>query len=151
MSIALSLHLLAAVLWVGGMFFAYTSLRPVAAELLEPPQRLSLWTGVFKRFFFWVWAFVIILPATGYWMIFKHFGGFGQVGLHVHIMNGLGLIMILLFAFLFFSPYKKMRAAVEAGNIPEGAKNLALIRKIILINLTLGIFTIIIVGVGRYI
>ena len=32
-SIAISLHILSAVLWVGGMFFAHQVLRPVAPEL----------------------------------------------------------------------------------------------------------------------
>ena len=48
---ALAIHLLLALLWVGGMFFAYLVLRPVAATELEPPQRLPLWRGVFSRFF----------------------------------------------------------------------------------------------------
>ena len=41
MAIAIPLHLLAAVIWVGGMFFAYMALRPVAASLLEPPPHYS--------------------------------------------------------------------------------------------------------------
>ena len=61
MGIALLLHALAAVVWVGGMFFAHMALRPVAASLLEPPQRLALWVGVFSRFFPWV--FVAIEPG----------------------------------------------------------------------------------------
>ena len=39
MALAITLHILGAVIWVGGMFFAYMALRPVAAALLEPPQR----------------------------------------------------------------------------------------------------------------
>ena len=46
MAIAIALHLLAAVIWVGGMFFAYMALRPAAASLLEPPLRLPLWSQV---------------------------------------------------------------------------------------------------------
>ena len=75
-AIAISLHVLAAVIWVGGMFFAYMALRPVAAKLLEPAVRLSLWARSLSRFFFWVWLAVIIIPVTGYWMIFSAFNGF---------------------------------------------------------------------------
>ncbi|MEK7716744.1 MAG: hypothetical protein AAB322_03200, partial [Pseudomonadota bacterium] len=71
MSIAISLHLLATIIWVGGMFFAYMALRPVAATLLPPAQRMPLWVQTFARFFPWVWAAVIILPATGYWMLYE--------------------------------------------------------------------------------
>ncbi len=48
--VATSLHTVAAVLWVGGIFLAYRVLRP-AAMALEPPQRLTLWADVFGRFF----------------------------------------------------------------------------------------------------
>ncbi|HEX4938933.1 MAG TPA: hypothetical protein VFX11_09675, partial [Candidatus Kapabacteria bacterium] len=93
MSVMIALHLLSAVIWVGGMFFAYMALRPVAASLLEPPVRLTLWAQVFTRFFPWVWASVLLLLGTGLWMTFGIFGGMKYVGIHVHIMLLLGLIM----------------------------------------------------------
>ena len=55
--LALTLHILGAVVWVGGMFAAYVCLRP-AAGALEPPQRLTLWRGFFAKFFPWVWVSV---------------------------------------------------------------------------------------------
>ena len=56
MALVITLHLLAVVIWVGGMFFAYMALRPAAGNLLEPPIRQTLWVAVFKRFFVWVWV-----------------------------------------------------------------------------------------------
>ena len=150
MAIAITLHLLAVVVWIGGMFFAHHALRPVAAALLEPPHRLPLWVGVFKRFFVWVWISVIVLPATGYWMIFSVFGGFAYVGLYIHIMNLIGLIMIGLFIFVFFSPYQQLKTEVAANNYPEAAKKLALIRKIVVTNLNLGLLNVCIASLGRY-
>src|SRR5512139_2957914 len=102
MSFAIVLHLLSAVIWVGGMFFAHQVLRPVAAELLEPPLRQPLWVGVFTRFFPVVWGAILLIPITGYWMMFAVFGGFGAVGLYVHIMHALGLLMIALFLYVYF-------------------------------------------------
>jgi len=59
-------HLLASIVWIGGMFFAHQCLRPAVLATLEaPPQRLSLWAAVFGRFFPWVWASVIALIGTG--------------------------------------------------------------------------------------
>ncbi|WP_432694992.1 CopD family protein [Marinobacterium sp. YM272] len=149
MPYAISLHMLAAVIWVGGMFLAYVCLRPVAATLLEPPQRLQLWTGVFKRFFPWVWAAVISLVGTGHLMI-AMMGGFKYVGLHVHIMLALGYLMVLLFLHLYFAPFKRLKRAVEAENWPEGGKALKQIRLIVGINLVLGIITVVNAAGGRF-
>ena len=107
MFIAITLHLLAVVIWVGGMFFAYMALRPAAAALLEPAQRLPLWAMTFARFFPWVWAAVILLPLTGYWMILNVFGGFGNLALYIHIMQGIGILMMLIFLHVFFAPYRR--------------------------------------------
>ena len=69
MAIALFLHVMSDVVWIGGMFLAYVAVRPAAAEVLDPPQRLKLWTGIFRRFFPWVWASVALLLATGFFMM----------------------------------------------------------------------------------
>ena len=95
-AIALSIHMLASIIWVGGMFFAYMFLRPVAAEMLEPPIRLQLWSAVFARFFKWVWPIIILLPITGYLMIFKNWDGFQFVTMDIHLMHAIGLLMVLL-------------------------------------------------------
>ena len=67
-------HLLAVVVWVGGMFFAYMILRPSAAEVLQPPERLQLWNKVFSVFFKWVWVAILLILASGFLMIHQ-FGG----------------------------------------------------------------------------
>jgi len=150
MFIAITLHLLAAVVWVGGMFFAYMALRPAAATLLEPPLRMPLWVGTFARFFPWVWTAVIVLPATGYWMIFTVFGGFQSLALYIHIMQGLGVAMIALFLHVFFAPYARLKAAVAAGDFAAAGKALGQIRRLIGINLILGLTLIVITSSGRY-
>lgn len=150
MSVSIALHVLAAVIWVGGMFFAYMALRPAAATVLEPPARLQLWVGVFKLFFFWVWLSVISTLATGYWMLFNVFGGFANAGLHIHIMHGAGLLMVLIYLHVFFAPYRRLRHAVVVQDFPEGGKQLAQIRKLIALNLSIGLLVVIVGSGGRY-
>ena len=89
-----ALHLLAAVVWVGGMFFAWIILRPAAVDTLEPPARLRLWLSVFKRFFVWVWGAVAVLPLTGIGMLHMSYAGFDAAPRYVHIMMGLYLSLI---------------------------------------------------------
>ena len=150
MGIALLLHLLAAVVWVGGMFFAYVALRPVAAAQLEPPARLTLWVGVFKAFFPWVFAAIVTLLLSGYWMVLSFYGGFDAIGMHVHLMIWAGYVMILLFFHVFFAPFKRLKRAVAAADWPAGAKSLAQIRVLIGINLSIGLVVVAIASGGRY-
>ena len=142
MAIAIVLHLLPAVIWVGGMFFAYMALRPVAASQLEPPARLSLWVGVFNRFFPWVFASIALILASGFWIIYAVYGGFAATGLYVHVMLVLGILMMLIFFHVFFAPYKKLKLAVAAEDWPAAGAKLAQIRTLIGINMVLGVLTI---------
>jgi uncharacterized membrane protein len=120
-ALLVALHILAAVAWVGGMFFAYVVLRPSAGPL-DPETRLTLWARVFTRFFPWVWASIVLLLASGYGMIFLYLGGFAGAGLHVHVMQGIGIVMMMLFLHLFFAPWRRFRDNVEAKHFPEAAK-----------------------------
>jgi len=150
MSLAILLHILAAVIWVGGMFFAYMVLRPIAATLLEPPVRLNLWSQIFQRFFPWVWASIVVLLVTGFWMIFSVLGGMSAIGIHIHLMLTLGLVMIILFVYVFFIPYKKLNQAVMSNNWELAAKALNKIRQLIAINLSLGLIVTSIAAAGRW-
>ncbi len=150
MGIALLLHVLAAVIWVGGMFFAYMVLRPVAAEQLEPPLRLALWVGVFSKFFPWVFAAIAILLLTGFWMVLGVLGGFAAAGLYVHVMLWAGIVMMLIFFHVFFAPFKRLKQAVAAGDWPAGAGKLAQIRLLIGINLLIGLAVIATASGGRF-
>jgi uncharacterized membrane protein len=122
LSLFLLLHVLSVVVWVGGMFFAYMALRPVAASLLEPPQRLALWAGVFGKFFPWVWVSVALILATGLHLLVV-FGGMAAP-LYALAMLVLGVVMMAIFAHVFFSPYKKLKRAVAAQDWKPAALRL---------------------------
>lgn len=149
-AVALALHVLAAVVWVGGMFFAYVVLRPASGGVLEPPQRLELWAQVFERFFRWVWVAVVVLLATGLWLIFAAYGGFPGARWHVHVMYGLGVPMMLLFMHVYFAPYRRLRAAVAARDWPAGGRQIEQIRRLVAVNTTLGLIVVLVAGLGRY-
>ncbi|MEZ5536005.1 MAG: CopD family protein [Thiolinea sp.] len=150
MSLAVALHVLSVVIWVGGMFFAYMALRPAAAALLEPPARLTLWRAVFSKFFPWVWAAVILILASGYWIIFGVYGGMANAPLFVHVMHGSGLVMMLIFFHVFFAPYRRLTRAVSDSRWPDGGKALNQIRMLIGINLLIGLLTITLATAGKY-
>jgi uncharacterized membrane protein len=148
MVVALTLHVLAAVVWVGGMFFAHMVLRP-SALALEPPARLGLWGRVFPRFFVWVWLSVASLLVTGFAMAWFSIEGSAGVRASVQAMTGLGVVMSAIFVFIYFSPWPRFRRAVEAADWPAAAAHLATIRLLVTVNLTLGLVTSAIGASGR--
>ncbi len=145
MIIARFLHVLSAVIWVGGMFFAYMALRPVAAKMLEPAQRLTLWAGVFGRFFPWVWTAVALILGSGLYMMAQ----LGKPAVYVMIMAALGILMMLLFAHLYFALFGKLKRAVLAQEWPAGAAVLGKMRMVIAVNLSLGLLTVTAATLGK--
>jgi uncharacterized membrane protein len=136
--VVLLLHLLSDVVWIGGMFLAYLAVRPAAVEALEPPQRLKLWVGIFRRFFFWVWLAVLLLLGTGFWMMNEIVG----VPTYVIVMAAVGIVMMLIFLHVFFAPYARLKRAVQAEDWKSGGAALGQIRILVGVNLVLGLVNI---------
>ena len=137
-----SLHVLAALVWVGGMFFAWMVLRPAAVKALEGPARLKLWVEVFPRFFAWVWVAVVILPIGGVGMLHMRFNGFETAPRYVQIMMGLYLVMTALFIRIQALQLPALRKAVLAEDWPTGAATLGGIRRLVGINLLIGLLLV---------
>jgi uncharacterized membrane protein len=138
--LVLALHIVGAVVWVGGMFFALLILRP-SLSVLAPAQRLALHGQVFRRFFRVVWHAMPLILLTGYAMLFGLYGGFAGVDWGVHVMHLLGLIMAAVFVAIVFGPYAQFRAS------PSPAATEA-IRRLILINLVLGLITVVVAAIS---
>lgn len=136
-----ALHLLCAVLWVGGMFFAYVVLRPSLAAI-EAPQRMLLHTQVFRRFFLIIWHAMPLILVTGFAML-GFIGGLGQARWQIHAMLALSLLMAAVFLIIFFGPYRQFRRTTDRNRMTSGLDN---IRKLIGVNLILGLLTVIAAG-----
>jgi uncharacterized membrane protein len=144
-----SLHVLGAVLWVGGMGFALLALRPALAAL-EPPARLALHEGALRRFFLIVWHAMPALLLTGWALLFFWYGGFRGAGWHIHLMHTTGLIMAGIFAALFFGPFRTFRAARAVGDAPGAAANAEKVRRLVTVNFALGLLTVAVAAWGRF-
>jgi uncharacterized membrane protein len=83
-------------------------------------------------------------------MLFHAFGGFAGAPLHVNVMQGIGIVMMVLFLHLFFAPWRRFGAAVQRQAFPEAAGELARIRRIVAANLALGLVTVIFGASGRF-
>ncbi len=147
MRAALLLHLLGAVIWIGGMFFAYVVLRPVAARLLEPPQRLTLWRETLRRFFRWVWIAIAALFASGFHMLVTAYG-LHNAPLYVLAMLAIAIVMTGIFTYVYFVPFKTLTVQVDTGNWRAAGHALNVIRRLVGTNLLLGLATVVVAVVG---
>jgi uncharacterized membrane protein len=149
-----ALHVLAIVVWVGGMAFVHFFLRPAVAAL-PPPQRLPLMVQVLGRFFAAVLVAAPLTLISGGWMIARTARQTVQAGndfsmpLHWIVMAALGVLMILIFSHVRFVLYKRLRAAVARADFPGGAAQLASIRQWVGVNLAFGV-VVILVAVLRW-
>jgi len=134
------LHLAAAIVWLGGIAFMLFSLRPAAAELLAPPQRLPLIARVMQRFFTGVWLAIAILLITGLVMLLGV--GMKKAPVGWHLMLGIGVLMFALFGHLYFGPFRRLKLAVSASDWPEGGRRVGQIAKLATANLVLGALAI---------
>lgn len=148
MSLMKLMHMLSIVVWVGGMFFAYVVLRPSAAEVLQPPERLRLWDKVFKQFFNWVWLAVFLVLVSGFYMIYL-LGGFAGLAMYINLMLLLGIAMMLIYVYVFFKCYVPFNRLVAKQEWPAAGAMLATIRKLVALNLSIGLLTIAVLTIGR--
>ncbi|CAH2604869.1 conserved membrane protein of unknown function [Rhodovastum atsumiense] len=145
--VLLAVHLLAAIVWVGGMFFALVVLRPGMA-FLEGALRLELHEQVFRRFFRIVWYAMPILGATGLSMIHLLHGGPTPLPWHVRLMTGTGLAMSLIFLGIVAGPWARMRAAMAGRDLRRAGGAVQWIRRLVTINLVLGLLTAMVAALG---
>jgi uncharacterized membrane protein len=136
-----ALHLLCAVLWVGGLFFAYVVLRPSLAAI-DAPQRMLLQTQVFRRFFLVVWHAMPLVLISGFGMLFL-IGDMEHLSWQIHAMLGLGVLMAALFVIIVFGPWRRFRRTIDRTRMNNSLNTM---RKLIGVNLLLGLATVIIAG-----
>jgi uncharacterized membrane protein len=144
----LLLHVLAVIVWVGGMFLMHVAVRPAAVALLQPRERLLLLCAVLERFFFWVALAVVAVLASGLAMIFGG-GGFRNAHMSVHVMLVIGLAMMAIFLHIRLAPFRRLQAAVVSSDWPLAAQRLDQVRQLVTTNLVLGIVTVAVATIGR--
>jgi uncharacterized membrane protein len=128
-SLLLFVHLIAVTFWVGGMAVMHFAVRPAAVVTLEPPQRLPFMAGALSRFF--VGVSIAVAAAL------------------VHGMFTVGLVMMALFLHIRFAPYARLQRAVAAREWPVAAAQLGSIRKLVAVNLLLGVGVYALAVIGR--
>lgn len=135
-NLVLFLHLAASIFWMGGMAFMLMALRPALHAQLAPPVRLPLVVQVLRRFFAIVLASIAVLLATGGALLVQIPAAQAPPGWHA--MAGLGLLMMLVFAHLYFAPWRRLQQAAARQDWPEGGKRMEQIALLVKLNFALG-------------
>ena len=149
MSLALTLHILAAIIWIGGMFFAHVVLRP-SAGALDLPTRLALWSRVLRSFFMWVWLSIAALLVSGFAMVVIGYGGFAVLPVNITLMMTVGVVMAAIFIYIYGVPWQRFRRGVAAADWPSAEQNIRNIRRLVGLNLLLGLATVVLAAAGAY-
>jgi uncharacterized membrane protein len=147
-AILLFIHLLSAAFWVGGMATMHFAVRPAAVATLEPPLRLRTMTAALRRFFVGVDAAITLLFVSGVTMILLT-GGFRAVHWRVEAMMGIAIVMAGIYVYIRASVFKALRRAVEESAWPVAAARLNTVRKLVSLNLALGVAVFGVAIVGR--
>ena len=144
-----TVHVLAIILWIGGMAFAHFFLRPAVAQL-EAPVRLRLMHDVLGRFFQAVLVAALLTLASGVWMLGRvakqvvQSGGNFEMPLAWTVMAAVGVAMVAIFMHIRFVLFKRLGRAVAASEWAAGAAVLAQIRTWVSINLGLGVLVLLV-------
>jgi uncharacterized membrane protein len=144
-----TVHVLAIILWIGGMAFAHFFLRPAVAQL-EAPVRLRLMHDVLGRFFQAVLVAALLTLASGVWMLGRvakqvvQSGGNFEMPLAWTVMAAVGVAMGAIFMHIRFVLFKRLGRAVAASEWAAGGAVLAQIRTWVSINLGLGVLVLLV-------
>lgn len=122
------LHLMAAILWVGGTLAVSLVVQPVLRAGLEETERLRLYRGLARRLGVVQWASWAVLAATGLWKLkglgaapAPFSGAFGRV-------LAVKLVLVAAMAALSLAHSAVWGPALLDGNLEPGERS-ALVRR----------------------
>jgi len=135
----LFIHLLAVIVWIGGMSFVLFCLRPASADLL-PAQRAPLMVATLERFFNQVTISILAIWASGLAMLLPVGMAAAPPGWHAMLAGG--VVMTLVFAWIRWAVFPAVRRSAGTEDLPGAAAGLGRIRLLVVVNLVIGVLTI---------
>ena len=143
------LHLLATVVWIGGMAFNIWVLRP-SLSTVEPRQRVKIASAVLKRFIYLAWLSIVTLFITGVFLGPTTSGvslttDYGILLITKHTIVIAMVIIVAVISFVIFPRFKTLLSDMNVKVVqkempsPELSKLLGRIVLLVKLNLTLGI------------
>jgi len=116
------IHLLAAMIWVGGSIFIKIVLEPYA-KVMDPPEAAKLNSTIGKKFSMVAWISILLLLITGYIKTPEgmYFETSSEAGIALAIKHVLVLIVVVVGLLIGLVAVPRMRKAAPAkGAAPSG-------------------------------
>jgi uncharacterized membrane protein len=147
-AIAHAIHQLGALIWGGSLFFVRVIALPATSSIKAPMDRMRVRLAIYSRMFRWGWLGLLFFLGGGLWAL--RILGLTKWPLHVQLMAGMAAAMVLLHLAGYLGLLLSMEVAVEQERLLHAAKNNFWIRKLIWVNLFLGLAAGILGAAGGY-
>lgn len=138
--VARVIHVIAVVLWIGGVAFVTLALMPVIRIDQPPAARLKAFHNIERHFSAQAKIWVLLAGASGFWMIWRYdmWSRFADPSLWwMHAMVGLWLVFMLMLFVLEPLVLHRTMAAPDPG-----ARTFALMERVHRVLLGLAVITL---------
>lgn len=138
-------HLVATVVWIGGIILSVTAISSAAKQSLEPPAMGRFMSSFMKRFRTMIYVSIALLVVTGVFMMFynKSYAGGMDMGnlwvLLVVVKHVFVIVLIILGVYMLEGIYPKIERLGAKGPSPKMAKLQKLQMRIGVTNMVLGL------------
>jgi uncharacterized membrane protein len=140
--IARALHVLAVVLWIGGVAFATTVLLPAVRRAQAPAERLAFFDHIERRFAWQARITTLLAGITGFWMTHRY-------GLWARFadpafwwMHAMVLVWAIFTLMLFVLEPLALHRWLEARNKRDPEGTFALVQRLHWVLLALSLITV---------
>jgi uncharacterized membrane protein len=144
--ILIFLHIISAVIWVGGMIAVKFAVHPAMQLIATPEVRISRSLHITRNLFNLVIPFIIILVVTGIVMVLAVHKGDPLT----HVKEGIWTVMVINFIAMYLRRNSAEKFSRD-GKVEDAKKIANLITKYMLpLNIILGVVAIFVGGMLRF-
>ncbi|HRE44249.1 MAG TPA: hypothetical protein PKY87_09790 [Terricaulis sp.] len=118
-SLARTLHILAVVMWIGGVGFVTTTAMPAIRASHAPSERLHAFHQFERRFVWQARFWVLLAGISGFWMTARAELWTRFQDVSFWWMHAMVLVWLLFFAMLFIIEPMVLHRRMEASPTPE--------------------------------
>ena len=149
MIVGLAIHIVSAILWIGGLSMTLVFLKP-SVLAVDGQVRLATWHRGLSFVLPWSWGCIGALVLSGFAMVFVGFGDLATLPAHIRWMMGLGLVAVGIYAYFQYRPWRHFRRLVLSSDWMAAERVMAKIRWLLSSVMVLGLAAAIAGAAGRY-